>query len=217
MISSRLPRLILVWGGAGRSAEESVAKAAGKRTRWRQKRGNEPGWSSWNLVRSYTSPSTMMYRSCGVLWAATSAVVKVLDMVAMRLVLSALPSKLNVGLDDILKEIPCSKYTKGVGEGGRVVAGGKRQTKRVKKIGGEIDESSLVPFMNPHRQSATLQFPRFGVTITCSAATALTPILLCRAFPPAPVQCFPSLWPQKPPSPDTLLPAARCNQRLFIG
>jgi hypothetical protein len=43
-----------------------------------------PGCSSWKLVRSYTSSSTMMYRSLGVLCAATSATEKRCDMFVMR-------------------------------------------------------------------------------------------------------------------------------------
>jgi hypothetical protein len=43
-----------------------------------------PGCSSWKLVRSYTSSSTMMYRSLGVLCDATSAAEKRCDMFVKR-------------------------------------------------------------------------------------------------------------------------------------
>jgi hypothetical protein len=42
-----------------------------------------PGCSSWNFVRSYTSSSTMMYRSLAVLCDATSATENRCDMFAM--------------------------------------------------------------------------------------------------------------------------------------
>jgi hypothetical protein len=57
--------------------------ASRRRDEWKargRRRGNIPGCSSWNLVISYTSPSTIMYMSSPLLCDATSLVVNVFDM-----------------------------------------------------------------------------------------------------------------------------------------
>ena len=123
----------------------------------------------------------MMYRSCGVLWAATSAAVKVLDMARSGVGVYPCKSlKDDKQIDTSKKIMADSKVRKIQVVVGERKWGGRR---RCRGRGSEGELERVSPFMNPHHQNSPTS-PPARRAITCRVPHgphgAARPIWVCR-------------------------------------